>query len=690
MGKASKEFLSQFVRGEKLKDNLVEVDGKPALDMWHGGAPNIEKFDMSQMGTGEGAQMYSPGLYHAGRRGTSKSYRDQYSNKLQSKINNSEGGAIVGDIDLAIRPRNWARVQQVIKENTLETQYEKEMLVEALTNDLADYGNYLKDEVALLDPKDYERVWREEDALANLERLADANGEATYAQEMEYQYGPDWRDDPDLVEEFREDTSMPSWGFLRDDITRTQKIHVYVTTQPDGTIKAEWEDGSIGTRTFIYPAGTDKWFIQYSQDMDHTLWRGERTIANAPPHLYEKHKLAYEVEPDKFEFIDPREIEVAVTHGGDPDFRTNNNPFGVLNDDTPQAISGRRMTADGRIIEMHSPEYAEHLHTATKDISETTLSDIDKVAYNIYQGAIPQWNTALYGPEPDFTNLRGGLYKTRLNVNPDELLDWFEPINEQPKALQDLINKYLDAKELLDDGWGADTWLTDKERKRLLSLTGEGFFGEMARKFGWIEFRDDMDKVGMPGMLYRDWTRDFSNKRPTYNVVMYNDKPIDILERGAANAPFLASVFGITSTALTAAALSQKPDLISPPVLDKEIAEQFPMPEREVGMLEQVGSNPNVQAAMHHPLTQYLGMQIENSDLPARVAPAVAEGMFNLSQGNSLSDTGQQFVDRMKTPYDQTMDEVGKYVLKETGSPAASTAAYMGMFAGDITNWIGP
>ena len=69
MGKASKEFLSQFVRGDTLKDNLVEVDGKPALDMWHGGAPNIDKFDMSYMNSGEGAQMYSPGLYHAGRRG---------------------------------------------------------------------------------------------------------------------------------------------------------------------------------------------------------------------------------------------------------------------------------------------------------------------------------------------------------------------------------------------------------------------------------------------------------------------------------------------------------------------------------------------------------------------------------------------------------------------------------------------
>ena len=116
----------------------------------------------------------------------------------------------------------------------------------------------------------------------------------------------------------------------------------------------------------------------------------------------------------------------------------------------------------------------------------------------------------------------------------------------------------------------------------------------MSRKFGWTQFRDDMDKVGMPGMLYRDWTRDFDNKRPTYNVVMYSDKPIDILERGAANAPFLASVFGITSTALTAAALSQKPDVISPLVLEKDISEQFPMPEREVGMMEQIASNPNV------------------------------------------------------------------------------------------------
>ena len=542
------------------------------------------------------------------------------------------------------------------------------------------------------------RAWREERGIADAEKRADAHGELTYEQEMEWMYGPNWKDDPGLMEKAKEDidelANEPSWGFLRDDMTQTEKIYVHVTEMPDGTRKAEWDDSQIGRRTYIYPKGTEDSFIWYSQEFDNYTWRAERSIWGAPPHLHDKHKLAYEVAPDEFKFIEPNEVEPPVNAGGAPDWThpddPNFDPDEWWYTGSVQPISTRRMTADGRIIEQNSPEYVEHLEAAIKDIGQTTMEDIDKVAYNIYQGSIPRWDTLSYGPEPDFSALKGGLYKTRLNVNPDEFLDWFEPINTQPKALQDLINKYLDSKELLDNSWGSYAWLTDRERARLFGLTGQQFFGEMSRKFGWTQFRDDMDKVGMPGMLYRDWTRDFDNKRPTYNVVMYSDKPIDILERGAANAPFLASVFGITSTALTAAALSQKPDVISPLVLEKDISEQFPMPEREVGMMEQIASNPNVKAAMYHPLTQYLGLQLENSDLFARVAPAVAEGMLNLAQGKSLPNTGSEFVNRMATPYDQTMDETAKYVADKTGSPALGALTYTGMFAGDITNYIGP
>jgi hypothetical protein len=47
-------------------------------------------------------------------------------------------------------------------------------------------------------------------------------------------------------------------------------------------------------------------------------------------------------------------------------------------------------------------------------------------------------------------------------------------------------------------------------------------------------------------------------------------------------------------------------------------------------------------------------------------------------------------LDTLMKPYEETMQEAGNYVLKETGSPALSTATYMGMLLADPSNWVGP
>ncbi len=44
---------------------------------YHGSPHDFEKFDISKIGTGEGAQVYGHGLYYAGNEGVARSYRDQ-------------------------------------------------------------------------------------------------------------------------------------------------------------------------------------------------------------------------------------------------------------------------------------------------------------------------------------------------------------------------------------------------------------------------------------------------------------------------------------------------------------------------------------------------------------------------------------------------------------------------------------
>lgn len=48
--------------------------------LFHGSPHNFDKFNMSKIGTGEGAQAYGHGLYFAENRGTAESYRDALSN----------------------------------------------------------------------------------------------------------------------------------------------------------------------------------------------------------------------------------------------------------------------------------------------------------------------------------------------------------------------------------------------------------------------------------------------------------------------------------------------------------------------------------------------------------------------------------------------------------------------------------
>lgn len=74
--------------GGKLSDIPLEQliyrygDGGPnmAITAWHGSPHNFDKFDMSKIGTGEGAQAYGHGLYFAENPETAKSYRATLSN----------------------------------------------------------------------------------------------------------------------------------------------------------------------------------------------------------------------------------------------------------------------------------------------------------------------------------------------------------------------------------------------------------------------------------------------------------------------------------------------------------------------------------------------------------------------------------------------------------------------------------
>jgi hypothetical protein len=67
------------------------VDESGALRLYHGSPHDFDRFSMSKIGTGEGAQAYGPGLYFAENEGVARGYRDALS--ARAAPNDARGNA---------------------------------------------------------------------------------------------------------------------------------------------------------------------------------------------------------------------------------------------------------------------------------------------------------------------------------------------------------------------------------------------------------------------------------------------------------------------------------------------------------------------------------------------------------------------------------------------------------------------
>lgn len=71
--------------------------GNEGIDAYHGSPHDFDQFDISKLGTGEGAQAYGHGLYFAGNENVAKAYRDQLSNRNETHLISSLQNAGVSD-----------------------------------------------------------------------------------------------------------------------------------------------------------------------------------------------------------------------------------------------------------------------------------------------------------------------------------------------------------------------------------------------------------------------------------------------------------------------------------------------------------------------------------------------------------------------------------------------------------------
>lgn len=80
------EGLKDSVRLHDDGVTLAEAeDHKAAIEAWHGTPHDFEKFDLTKIGTGEGAQVYGHGLYFAENRGVAEHYGKTVTEQLHQK-----------------------------------------------------------------------------------------------------------------------------------------------------------------------------------------------------------------------------------------------------------------------------------------------------------------------------------------------------------------------------------------------------------------------------------------------------------------------------------------------------------------------------------------------------------------------------------------------------------------------------
>jgi hypothetical protein len=79
-----------------LRERYAQPEGAMSklrgIKAFHGSPHDFDRFDMSKIGTGEGAQAYGHGLYFAENEGVAKSYRDALQHKAPVNVDGVDGG----------------------------------------------------------------------------------------------------------------------------------------------------------------------------------------------------------------------------------------------------------------------------------------------------------------------------------------------------------------------------------------------------------------------------------------------------------------------------------------------------------------------------------------------------------------------------------------------------------------------
>jgi hypothetical protein len=621
---------------------VYNVLGKQVVEGWHGGLKGIDRFSDKYLGSGEGAHVYTHGHYMADQKRTAKRYR----NDRQKEYD--------------------AEVSKAFFESDLLTHYRS-------------------------NPRDY--ILLEYGDGPPLTMRFDDYEEIVLEAAQMFGKNSDAAQDYINRKVFRKGDERRSWIHSLSEGAYVEEDMAGISGDMIG--REYWIEDSV--QALAHEMGAKPMDMQRSLQFD--------LEADLPPDvswddlsLTAQSKLMEPVIVERLNLVKGRMAREAkqrrnVQFTGDPNNSNAPGPMAVANGTAPKQPNFEAKVPD----------------EIAKEFGSDLLFDFSKMKEN---------------PQPR----KAGLYRVHADAKLDELLHWESQLSDHPEAVKMAVSSA--AADILDKGVASGRIAPDDLTARVPVYDEDGYgmsglellervaAGNFPPQFSAADFAtqfsqsvnprafmngEELSKLlsskGIKGMMYQDgWTRDKRGVTPHYNYVIYGEDLMKIMERGMANVPTQL----LMATGATVG-------LGAPVLVNKEIAERFPLPSEEDRLNARSGLDkvldhkgfltPYVTDALQsntakqiysHPVTQYIGQQVENAEWPERLMSGAVEAIYNASEGVKPRQIGSEFVERIQTPYDETLNELGGHVLKETNSPALATGATMGGMFLSPSNWVGP
>lgn len=300
----------------------------------------------------------------------------------------------------------------------------------------------------------------------------------------------------------------------------------------------------------------------------------------------------------------------------------------------------------------HRPSYLAVYRAGREALESGALDDAIKADFDLFQQgdrSAPNVNRVMEEAQANI----GNLYRVHLDVDPDTLLDWDKPLSEQPSVLS-ALQSYVDRKAaekggnvLLTDGFTQSIAEILKVPEEVKGWDLKSTLGDMVASGDIQKNQQEATRVlyeaGIPGIRYLDGNSRGAGEG-SYNYVMFDDKPVNIQERGAADPLALIG----TAAAGFVAARQQK---------------QGQWDSLREGLMDALGK-ANAAA-------EFI---FDTAEIPWQGILGLTRTAGGLAAGESLDDALQAGASQVRQPVDQTAYQLGGVATDATGSPAIGTA----------------